>query len=303
MDMIVLNDGGDDSPEPSCADDDAPAALQRGMLALSAAFITPDGRRVDYLRMAASPLFADLAAAARRLRRLHPHALSVDQRRAAWINIYNALTLHAIVAASASAGAPLRSVTDVPRFWAAHAYRVGGHALSLDDIEHGVLRGNRPHPASLRGAHWGSADPRGALSVPLDPRVHFALVCGAAGCPAIRVYSADNLERGLSAAAAAFCDGCFRVSDGGGVRTSQLVQWYGADFGDTQVAALRTLVGYMSPGAAREALQGALEAARDAAPGLLQRAANAVQPASRLPRGPVAIEFTPYDWSLNAADA
>lgn len=41
---------------------------------------------------------------------------------------------------------------------------------------------------------------------PLDPRIHFALVCGAKSCPPIKVYTADALEEGLEAAAAAFCE-------------------------------------------------------------------------------------------------
>lgn len=40
---------------------------------------------------------------------------------------------------------------------------------------------------------------------PLDPRIHFALNCGANSCPAIKVYSPQNLELGLASAAAAFC--------------------------------------------------------------------------------------------------
>lgn len=40
---------------------------------------------------------------------------------------------------------------------------------------------------------------------PLDPRIHFALVCGAKSCPPIKLYSAATLEEGLSAAADTFC--------------------------------------------------------------------------------------------------
>jgi hypothetical protein len=40
---------------------------------------------------------------------------------------------------------------------------------------------------------------------PVDPRIHFALNCGAASCPAIKLYSTDTLEEGLAAAAEAFC--------------------------------------------------------------------------------------------------
>ena len=42
---------------------------------------------------------------------------------------------------------------------------------------------------------------------PLDPRIHFALVCGAKSCPPIKVYTSGALEEGLEAAASAFCEG------------------------------------------------------------------------------------------------
>jgi hypothetical protein len=40
---------------------------------------------------------------------------------------------------------------------------------------------------------------------PVDARIHFALNCGAASCPAIKLYSLDTLEEGLTAATEAFC--------------------------------------------------------------------------------------------------
>ena len=42
---------------------------------------------------------------------------------------------------------------------------------------------------------------------PLDPRVHFTLVCGAKSCPPIRIYTPASLEPGLEAASQAFCSG------------------------------------------------------------------------------------------------
>lgn len=50
---------------------------------------------------------------------------------------------------------------------------------SLDDIEHGVLRGNRPHPSSPEPL-LRDGDPRLQFVMSrVDPRIHFALVCGA----------------------------------------------------------------------------------------------------------------------------
>lgn len=48
----------------------------------------------------------------------------------------------------------------------------------------------------------------------MDPRIHFALVCGAKSCPPIRLYSAANLEEGLAAAAEAFVGGEVEVDVG-----------------------------------------------------------------------------------------
>ena len=41
----------------------------------------------------------------------------------------------------------------------------------------------------------------------MDPRIHFALVCGAKSCPPIKVYTPDSLEDGLDSATMAFCEG------------------------------------------------------------------------------------------------
>ena len=62
----------------------------------------------------------------------------------------------------------------------------GGYRFTSNDIEHGVLRGNAPGPASLlvllrlprqwAGHTFAAGDPRAALAVhPVDPRIHFAL--------------------------------------------------------------------------------------------------------------------------------
>ena len=71
----------------------------------------------------------------------------------------------------------------------------------MNEIENGILRGNRRGPGSFQ-VSFAANSPMAALVVkPVDPRIHFALVCGAKSCPPIKVYSAANLEIGLSSAA------------------------------------------------------------------------------------------------------
>lgn len=103
------------------------------------------------------------------------------------------------------------------RFYSLTAYRVAGQTLSLDDLEHGLLRHNRASPNPLRWGFWSPQhfvglkdvddDPRAAWAVPLDSRIHFALNCGARSCPAIRYYEAEGLDEALDGAAAAFFQG------------------------------------------------------------------------------------------------
>ena len=71
------------------------------------------------------------------------------------------------------------SVLDIRDFWGVNAYLIGGHVFSLDIIEHGILRGNRCHPTTKK-TFLNCDDPRiKYTSSNFDPRIHFALVCGA----------------------------------------------------------------------------------------------------------------------------
>lgn len=79
--------------------------------------------------------------------------------------------------------------------------------VQADDIEHGILRSNAIAPASigallklpfLARPQFKKGDPRREYVVsPVDPRIHFALVCGAKSCPPIKLYTPDNLDEGL----------------------------------------------------------------------------------------------------------
>src|SRR5690606_36544813 len=104
---------------------------------------------------------------------------SWEERAALWINIYNALTIDAVIAFGIR-----ESVREVPRmgFFRQAAYCIGGHIFSLDDIEHGILRGNRRHPA-YPVPQFDEKDPRRYAILPFEPKIHFALTCASRSCP------------------------------------------------------------------------------------------------------------------------
>jgi len=217
--------------------------LRQRILTLYDMFLSQDGSFVDYDGMKKSTEFREYEAATEELQTVSLTRLSRDEKIAFFVNTYNALTVHVTVVAG-----PSRGFLDRLSYFDRHAYEIGGATYTCDDIEHGVLRGNQPGAASLgaicgvpglsRGPFDSRTDPRrvNAITNP-DPRVHFALVCGAKSCPPIRLYDGANIDTQLALAAAAFVESETKVErfgDGNSckVTTSKIVgEWYKWDFG------------------------------------------------------------------------
>merc|ERR1712004_521443 len=189
--------------------------------------------RKAFITTPTSTQFQDYVETARLLIDHDPSLFVEDQRKAFFLNIYNSLTLHGMVHQSAIKGA-LTAPKEVPGFWSITCYNIGGLVYSLDDIEHGVLRANKGHPAAKK-AQFSNDDPRSNVALTsLDPRIHFALNCGAKSCPPIRIYKEDRLDSQLDTASKSFLQQEVKVTQGqtdACVETSRLLLWYGADFG------------------------------------------------------------------------
>ncbi len=175
-----------------------------------------------------------------------------NERLGLLINAYNAFTLRLIL--DHWNDGQLQSIKDIPSSerWDAVRWNVGGHLWSLNQIEHEQIRPN------FR-----------------EPRIHFALVCAAVGCPPLRseAYTAGRLEEQLADQAKFLHthDRWLRYERGADeVFLTQLYRWYGDDF--TQVAG--SVLGHV---------------ARFSAP--MRGALDADQP----PR----IHWLDYDWRLN----
>lgn len=149
-------------------------------------------------------------------------------RTSFWINAYNE-TLRRLVAER-----PMRRsvLLDLRRF-GRPALEVDGLSYSLNQIEHGLLRGNRRPPSGLRPT-LRAGDPRlDAAPGQVDPRIHFALNCGARSCPPIRTYDGDRLDEQLELATRSYLESESTVDRGDGrVKLPGLMRLYAADFGD-----------------------------------------------------------------------
>jgi len=148
-----------------------------------------------------------------------------QQQQAYWFNLYNALTVKVILD-----NYPVKSIRDIspdlypPGPWKLELVNIEGEALSLDDIEHGILR-----------PIWK------------DPRIHYAVSCAAMGCPNLqpRAYTADNTEIMLDDAAREFINHARAASVRYGLlRVSSIYDWYQVDFGGSEAAVIAHLRQY-----------------------------------------------------------
>jgi len=227
--------------------------------------ISVESGEVDYSKLVESESYARFRTFTRALPSCTKEDLgNRSQQIAFWINLYNALILHGVIHYSVS-GSMLGDLG----FFRRVAYDVGGMRFSADDIEHGVLRGNRRHPY-LPFPQFAKDDPRLMMSIEdPDPRIHFALVCGARSCPPISSYGGVDLDEQLDKAAAAFVNGIGAQFDPDRqtLSLSRIFKWYAGDFGGRE-GALKLVNEYWD---APESIDGAR------------------------------VRYLPYDWSVNVA--
>lgn len=243
---IFGSSSGTKDAKPGAADTLA-SAMQRTILQLVDEHTLDDGRcDMKALQISAEfATFLDLAGSLCSLsvtEQLGPSS-SLSERKAFWINLYNCLVLHSTIVLGAPTDANERG-----RYFSGEsgaAYDVGGLTFCLDDIEHGVLRANSP---TVGGKTLFTADdPRLSCVLPeLDPRLHFALNCGARSCPPIKVYTTARLEEGLDLASRAFLEADLSPDvEASKLVCTKLLDWYGPDFGAdsrARIARLRDLL-------------------------------------------------------------
>lgn len=159
-----------------------------------------------------------------------------DQQRAYWINLYNALTVREILRFY-----PVDSIRDISSGlfsfgpWNRKLIEIEGAAVTLNDIEHRILR-----------PLWQ------------DARIHYALNCASLGCPdlQLQVFTGDNSEVMLEHAARAFVNhprGALVA--GGKLQVSSIYAWFIDDFGGDDAGVIDHLRRYAGP-ALLDALQG-----------------------------------------------
>ncbi|MES1913818.1 MAG: hypothetical protein MHM6MM_005973, partial [Cercozoa sp. M6MM] len=247
--------------------------VRRAIDALYSKHLSSDGTTVDYGAIEDSAEFAAYRLLSTELQRVDVVGLPSTHKFAFWINLYNALVVHGTIVFGAA-----KSSLERLGWFDKVMYHVGGHDYSLNDIEHGVLRRNARMALHLRRPFRGSNDPRIYSMVPRkDARIHFALVCGARSCPPISLFTAENVDDELNAAAEAFVEGEVVVdAESKTVTMSQIFQWYAVDFGKSSRDVLRFILGFVPSSTPKHE-----------------------QLRSLIDDGQFTIKYAPYDWTSN----
>ncbi len=199
---------------------------------LLTAYLRTDGdgvNRFDYAgittvdRVALGQYIATLAG-------LPINAYNRSEQLAYWINLYNALTVQVVLTHY-----PVASIRDIdvsPGLfsdgpWDRPLLTVAGETLTLNDIEHRILR-----------PIWR------------DPRIHYAVNCAAVGCPNLQEtpFTAENTEGLLESAARTYVNSLRGVRFGrNGLIVSSIYIWFQEDFGDSDEGVIAHLERYAEP--------------------------------------------------------
>jgi hypothetical protein len=161
------------------------------------------------------------------LQQIKVSSLNPKEQKAYWVNLYNALTVKVVLDHY-----PVKSIMDIdisPGLfsngpWDARLLTIEGEKVSLNDIEHRILR-----------------------PIFRDNRLHYALNCASLGCPDLqsKAFTAANTEDMLEAAAKAYVNSPRGARmDKGRLRVSSIYTWFQADFGGSDEGVVKHLLQY-----------------------------------------------------------
>lgn len=175
-------------------------------------------------RAAATAAVEDVAEMSRE--KLKLYLASESAATAFWLNLYNSFVQYRLKANP-------EGFKNRDAFFTARDIVVAGHKLSLDDIEHGILRRSTFKYSFGYFQDFFATDFEKEFRMShIDYRIHFALNCGARSCPPITLYTADRLEEQLESAARSYMTTAVKYdAQDDLVWVPALCSWYRGDFG------------------------------------------------------------------------
>lgn len=234
--------------------------------------------KVNYLRAYQHKDFVAFEEAVCELQGVNFEAMPADTKLAFSINLYNLMIKFAFAKVGVGADNLNRGA-----FFSTVAFQVGGsfgkvYTMTFQDLENGVLRGNRKAPYAL-SRPFASKDERIKLVMDqVDNRIHFALNCGASSCPPVKNFTADGVKEELRIVAQAFCEDDDNVRlEGQTLYLSKILYWYSEDFGGSSEEVAKVVQGFLR-GSKAEALR------------------------QTMATSTIKVKYNDYDWGTDASE-
>lgn len=141
---------------------------------------------------------------------------SKNKKLAYYINAYNAFTVELILEHY-----PLKSIKDIRNPWGQKFIQLGNESISLNDIEHNILRKMN------------------------EPRIHFAINCASVSCPKLynKAFTSEQLDKQLDQVTREFINSTENNISENELQLSNIFKWYEKDY---LVNGIRSLAHYIS---------------------------------------------------------
>ncbi|KAJ8905467.1 hypothetical protein NDN08_001974 [Rhodosorus marinus] len=193
--------------------------FNRSVVPVMKAVLYTGGFNVHYDKLRSVPEWWKVLGLLAELGDVHDIGSLEDQpKRAFFFNLLNVMIFHSRTIYKAPDGLRSRG-----QYFSRIIYTIAGRSYNYMDLEHGALRrkfvGNQnPETLSL-------------MVKTVDPRMHFALNCGAQSCPNIRPYTAEGLEEELEVATREYLQKFTTVRpEKCEIKLPRLLKWFQPDF-------------------------------------------------------------------------
>lgn len=161
---------------------------------------------------------------------------SKSEKKAFWLNIYNAYVQ--IILQNQPELFKDRNSWFGYNFFSTSQVIIAGYEMSFDDMEHGIMRRSTNKLSLGYMRNWFIDDVEKELMwEEKDPRIHFALNCGAASCPYVAVYDPQRVNEQLDITTDNYLSRTteYNASENT-VRVTKLMSWFRGDFGGKEGA-------------------------------------------------------------------
>jgi len=233
---------------------------------------------MDYVAITSDPDYPKFESAICELQTTKIEGMDDETKLAFGIGVYNLMIKYAFV----KVGIPKTTIQRLG-FFDKVSFNIGGDIYSFNDLENGILRANSKAPVALSFPFSKEDSRLNYIVKNFDPRIHFALNCGAKSCPPVKPYTVENIEKELQGTTFEFTDNdenVFVDEEKNELKLTMILNWFSSDFAPSKDQIPESILPFLRDGSTKKEI--------------LQRMIRK--------NSTIKVNFFEYDWSTNASN-